>query len=282
MPPESLPAGRSRNGREPGAVEQLGDAPARDPRGPGRTGAPKKSMFSNTDSVEIEILAQPLRHVGDARRRRRRCRRSRMSPPSTSTVPLLDLAHAGDQAEQRRLADAVGADQADHRAARELQVDPVDGHASHRSGGSRRRDARRRATSGLKASPAPACVSGHGASASMRTPGDARHARLETRALRRGQARVETHLGAEHELLALAPGLDLLRGELGARRDEGEPSPAAASPAANRARCARALRSAPGRRRASRGRRSCTRRPCRARPAPSRRRGRISPGSARR
>ena len=59
----------------------------------------KKSMFSQTAEVGIEVLAQPLRHVGDARADRPRdSARRPMSPPSTSTPPVLDAAGAGDEA----------------------------------------------------------------------------------------------------------------------------------------------------------------------------------------
>ena len=71
--------------------------------------------------IGIEVLAEALRHVGDARadggavRRHRRCRRRARDAPG------LDLPGAGDEAEQRRLADAVGTDQPDHAAGRDAR-----------------------------------------------------------------------------------------------------------------------------------------------------------------
>ena len=78
--------------------------------------------------LQIEVLAQTLRHVRDAR--------AHVAPvPGVGDVaaeddhfPLLDLLGAGDQRHERRLADAVRADDADHAARWNVEGNVVERH----------------------------------------------------------------------------------------------------------------------------------------------------------
>ena len=74
----------------------------------------------------IEIAAEALRHVGNAAVTR---------PPMALIGHVsvehhhfagLDLAHAGDQGEQRGLADAIGADQPNHALGRNIERDVIE------------------------------------------------------------------------------------------------------------------------------------------------------------
>ena len=87
MPPDSFFAGRSANGASPvlcKSSEILHSRSARDC--PNRRA--KNSMFSRDAEVGIEVLAQPLRHIGDpGTHGRTRCAASAMSPPRTKARP---------------------------------------------------------------------------------------------------------------------------------------------------------------------------------------------------
>ena len=111
--------------REPGAVEQLGDAPL--PLGAGlpEQSAEKLDVLAHAE-VGIEVLAEALRHVGDARADR--CAVRGICHVAAENVDLagLDLPGAGNDAQQRRLADAVGADQPDDAAGRKRERDAVE------------------------------------------------------------------------------------------------------------------------------------------------------------
>ena len=73
------------------------------------------STISSTRVVEGRMRF--LRHDGDVPRERRAAAASASARPSSATVPLVGLQHAGQQLEQRRLAAAVRAEQAGQRAA---------------------------------------------------------------------------------------------------------------------------------------------------------------------
>ncbi len=82
---------------EAGALEQCGD-PALALGAVLAEQAAEEVDILEDRKRRIEVLAQALRHVGDARAaRRRRCAASAMSPPSTSTLPSWICARAGDQ-----------------------------------------------------------------------------------------------------------------------------------------------------------------------------------------
>ena len=76
--------------------------------------------------VGIEIFPEPLRHVGDAGTDRGAVRRIGDIAAKHVTPARLHLPGAGDNAEQRRLADAVGADQSDHAAGRQRYRDIIE------------------------------------------------------------------------------------------------------------------------------------------------------------
>ena len=120
MPPESLPAGRSGNGARPVPASSVVDARARARRGRGRT-AGRRSRCSRDAEVGIEVPAEPLRHVGDARADRAAMRAHRPCRRRAPRPGRWICAGAGDQRQQRRLADAVGTDQADHAAGRDIE-----------------------------------------------------------------------------------------------------------------------------------------------------------------
>ena len=115
MPPESLPAGRSGNGSRPVARSSRSMRAARSAADwPNRR--PKKSMFSSDRERRIEIAARgPAACRRCAAMTASRCAREAMSPPSVRMRSGLQAAHAGDQREQRRLADAVRPDEAPWR-----------------------------------------------------------------------------------------------------------------------------------------------------------------------
>jgi hypothetical protein len=61
--------------------------------------------------VRVEVLAETLRHVGDARADRGAMPRRAISPPRTKHASGLNLREPRDKAQQRRLAHAVRPDQ---------------------------------------------------------------------------------------------------------------------------------------------------------------------------
>ena len=74
----------------------------------------------------VEVLAEPLRHVGDPIRDLRAEGALAEVAAQHLDGSGLDRARAGHEAEQRRLADAVGPDQPRHAAGRDLEVDAVE------------------------------------------------------------------------------------------------------------------------------------------------------------
>ena len=106
---------------QPDTVQQLGDAALG--LGPALAEQPGEEVGVLEDRQRrVEVLAQALRHVGDAR----------AGVPAKAGVghvaaehldlPLLDAAGAGDQRQQAGLADAVRADQPDHAAGRQVEA----------------------------------------------------------------------------------------------------------------------------------------------------------------
>ena len=124
------------------AARQLADRPVRERGEAGgleQFGDPRAALVSALaeqlgEKVEVlvdaergvEILAQALRHVGDAMV-------AGLSVPAVGNVAAqrlyrsgLQSAYAGDQAQQGRFADAVRPDQADHAAGRNVERDIVE------------------------------------------------------------------------------------------------------------------------------------------------------------
>ena len=121
-------AGRAiRERAEAGGVEQFLDL--RRARCSGKTEEPRHEVDVLLDAqLEIKVLAEALRHIGDAR--------TSVAPVAgvghiavkRDHLSLLDRFRAGDQRHQCRFADAVGADDADHAAARNVEREIVDRH----------------------------------------------------------------------------------------------------------------------------------------------------------
>ena len=125
MPPDSFFAGRSEKGASPVLFRSSAIFESRSERDcPNRR--PKNSMFSRTLRSAIKILAQALRHIGDAGTDRGPMRRILHVAVEDENASGLDLPRAGDDAQQRRLSDAVGPDEPDHAAGRKLDRDLVE------------------------------------------------------------------------------------------------------------------------------------------------------------
>ncbi len=71
----------------------------------------------------IEILAQPLRHIGDARAHIAAMALVAHVAAQHMDIAILDDMGAGDEGEQAGLAHAIGSDQADHPPARYVEID---------------------------------------------------------------------------------------------------------------------------------------------------------------
>ena len=125
MPPESLPAGRSGNGPSPVASSS---SLTRVWRSVGRQ---PEELRHEVDVVadaelQIEVLAQALRHVRDPRAHGAPMPHVGDVAVQDGDLALLHLLGSGDQRHQRRLADAVGAHDADHDAAGNVERDAVE------------------------------------------------------------------------------------------------------------------------------------------------------------
>ena len=126
MPPESLPAGRSGEGRQAGRLQQVGDAPLALGAAVAEQAAEEVDVLEHRER-RIEVPARvPAacrrcagRPGGGAARRPCRRRAPRRCPVWMARAP-------GDQRQQAGLADAVRADQADHAAGRQLESDGVE------------------------------------------------------------------------------------------------------------------------------------------------------------
>ena len=125
MPPESLPAGRSGNGPRPVASSRSADAAGTLSVGHAEEPGEEVDVLEDAQ-LEIEVLAQPLGMK--AMRGQTASRWAAVGHVAAEDADLarLDLLRAGDQAHERRLADAVGADQADHAAGGDVEVEAVE------------------------------------------------------------------------------------------------------------------------------------------------------------
>ena len=146
-----LPCQAVREGIETGRSEKIGDACLALGASLAEEAGEEVDILPHAE-IGVEVPAQPLRHVGDAR------------ADGVAMVPVrhvtgehvdpsrLDPPRAGDEGEQRGLADAVRPDNRNRTAGRDLQVHPVQrgdvaialGHALQR------RDRRRKRGGGLK------------------------------------------------------------------------------------------------------------------------------------
>jgi hypothetical protein len=89
--------------------------------------APEEFDILADAEVGIEVLAQPLRHIGDPRADRPAVAPIGHVAAQHGDASLLDAPRAGDQAEQRRLADAVGSDDTGDGPRLDRQRQPVRG-----------------------------------------------------------------------------------------------------------------------------------------------------------
>ena len=104
--------------REPCALQKLGNPPFA--FGPRLSENTREELDVLADAeVRIEILPEPLRHVGDAGTDRGAVRRIGDIAAKNEHRACLKPPGASDNAKQRRLADAVGADQSDYAGGRQ-------------------------------------------------------------------------------------------------------------------------------------------------------------------
>ncbi|MNE76439.1 hypothetical protein D3C80_1726760 [compost metagenome] len=75
----------------------------------------------------IEVLAKPLRHIGDPGAGRVAMADIGHVAAKHLDLALLDRAGAGDERQKARLADAIRPDHADHAAGRDIDRDVVEG-----------------------------------------------------------------------------------------------------------------------------------------------------------
>ena len=111
-----------RERREPGAFQQFRDFLVALEARAAKQAAEELYVLAHAQ-VGVEVLAETLRHVGDARTDSGAMRGVRHVAPEDEHASGLDLARAGDEAEQRRLSNAIGPDEADHAARRNLDRD---------------------------------------------------------------------------------------------------------------------------------------------------------------
>jgi hypothetical protein len=138
MPPDRLTTGRSGNG-----AGELARRPVREGREPRALQQPRDPALAlgavvaeqpaeEVDVLEhrerrIEVPAEALRHVGDARADRPAVARIGHVGAEHLDPAGLHRARPRDQREQARLADAVGTDQPDHAAGGKVEAHRIEG-----------------------------------------------------------------------------------------------------------------------------------------------------------
>ena len=126
IPPESLPAGRSRKGMQPGGAQQALDADATLSLCQAEQPAEEIDVLEHRQG-RIEVAAQPLRHIGDARRDGVAMPARSDIAPERADRAGLQAPDARDQGEQCRLADPVGSDECGCGARQDRKRGIVDG-----------------------------------------------------------------------------------------------------------------------------------------------------------
>ena len=124
MPPDSFFAGRSANGASPVAPSSSAIRQERSCAGLPEQAAEKLDVLADAE-IGIEVLAQSLRHVGDARAQRVAVRVVRHVAAEDVNDPGLDPPGAGDHAQQGGFSHAVGSDEPNHAASRKFERDAV-------------------------------------------------------------------------------------------------------------------------------------------------------------
>ena len=117
-PAGELAGGAVGKGREAGRFQQSRNAGAAFARGQTEEAGVEVDVFIDRQR-RIEVAPQPLRHIGDAVRQRKAVGRLAHIAAEDVQLALLQLAHAGNQTEQRRFTNAVRADEADGQPARQ-------------------------------------------------------------------------------------------------------------------------------------------------------------------
>ena len=111
-------------GGEAGRVQEALDARAAFAAVKTEEAGVEVDVFVNAEGG-VEVAPQSLRHVGDAVREGEAVARAGHVAVKDAHLPALDAAHAGDDAEQGAFANAVRADEADGRPARQGEADVV-------------------------------------------------------------------------------------------------------------------------------------------------------------
>src|SRR5581483_710748 len=120
-----LPCRPIREGSQARAAQEIGDAPlALLPALPEQ--AAEEVHVLGDRQRRIEVLAEPLRHVGDARACQRAVPGLGHVAPEHVDATLLDDVGSGDEREEAGLAHAVRADQPDHRARGDVERDGLE------------------------------------------------------------------------------------------------------------------------------------------------------------
>ncbi len=110
--------------RQPGALQQVGDAPLALGLVVAEQPTEEVDVLEHRER-RVEVLAQPLGHVGDARADRPAVAAVAHVAIEHADLAILHLPCAGQQRQQAGLADPVRTDQADHAVGRDLQADVV-------------------------------------------------------------------------------------------------------------------------------------------------------------
>jgi len=127
--PGELSGGPVAEGRKAGALQQVCD-PAAPLRCVVAEQLPEEVEVLEDRERRIEVLAQALRHIGDAGPHLGSAPGVGHVVPKHFHAARLDLARAGDEGEQGGLADAVGADQRHHAPSGNVQVDRIERHGA--------------------------------------------------------------------------------------------------------------------------------------------------------
>ncbi len=124
-PTRQLAGGTVDEGSEAGGLRQLGNPPFAFGPGMAEQAGEEIDVFGHRER-RVEVAAEALRHVGDARA-------DAAAMPAAGHVAAQHLDAAGlqaartcDQRQQARLADAIGADQSEDAASRQIEVDGIE------------------------------------------------------------------------------------------------------------------------------------------------------------
>jgi hypothetical protein len=103
-----------------GVVEKIGDTAFPLAAGLPEEAAEKRDVLAHAE-IGIKVLAEALRHVGNARAHPCAVRGIRHVAVEDLYRPRLDVPGAGDDRQERRFADTIGPDQSDQNAGRQSE-----------------------------------------------------------------------------------------------------------------------------------------------------------------